>query len=263
MKSAMMRKFLLLFLLTGFLPGIAASQQLRSGVYDWNKLAVVKTHTGTLRKIMKGPTRSLESIEVKAVSMRSGKMTHSYMIGGKSDELIIIKEGTAEISINSHKNLLSAGSIAVASDGNQVIIKNPGPGDMVYYSIVFRPKPAKAHISQGKKHAGFFSSWDTITFVATSNGGRRNIIKQPTSALKQLEIHTTMLKEGLPSHAAHNHPDEELILVRYGTVDQTLNGKHNTMGPGSLFFASNDDEHGISNSGKGACEYYAIRWLTY
>lgn len=242
---------------------VSAAKQIMSGVYDWSKMVQVKTRTGSVTRILNGPTRSLESFDIKAVSMHSGKATHSYLVGRLIDELIIIKEGRAEVSINSKKRSLGEGSIAVASEGDRVMIKNLSSGNLVYYSFIFRPREPKSGKVNAKKTEPFFSSWDTITFIPSANGGRRNIIQQPLSALKQLEIHTTTLKEGLPSHAAHTHPDEEIILVRFGTVDQSINGNHFLLGPGSLFFATNDDTHGIGNAGKGPCEYYAIRWLTY
>jgi len=201
--------------------------------------------------------------DIQAISLHSGKATHTYLVGKESDELIIIKEGSAQITVNSKSKLLSAGSIAVVSQGDRVEVKNILPGNLVYYSFIFKPRQPKTHREALKKVSPFISLWDTVTFKPSDNGGRRNIIQQPTSTLKQLEIHTTTLKEGLPSHAAHSHPDEEIILVRFGTVDQTISGTHYRLGPGSLFFATNDDLHGISNAGEGQCEYYAIRWLTY
>jgi mannose-6-phosphate isomerase-like protein (cupin superfamily) len=201
--------------------------------------------------------------DIKAIALHSGKTTHTYLVGKGSDELFIVKEGSAEITINSVSRLLCTGSIAVASQGDRVQVKNVKPGTMVYYSIIFKPGPEKNHREMPKNASPFFSSWDTVTFRPSENGGRRNIIQQPTSSLKQLEIHVTTLKEGLPSHAPHSHPDEELILVRFGTVDQTISGTHYRLGPGSLIFATNNDLHGISNAGEGQCEYYAIRWITY
>jgi mannose-6-phosphate isomerase-like protein (cupin superfamily) len=242
---------------------IAAGKPITSGIYDWSKFKPVKTRTGSVINFMKGPTRSLEMFDIKAISMHSGKATHPYLMGKESDELFIIKEGSAQITINSVTKLLGEGSIAVASEGDRVQVKNIKSGNLVYYSIIFKPRPAKIIRETSKKIPPFFSSWDTVTFIPSANGGRRNIIQQPTSTLKQLEIHTTTLKEGLPSHAAHTHPDEEIILVRFGTVDQTITGTHYRLGPGSLIFATNDDLHGISNGGEGQCEYYAIRWLTY
>jgi (S)-ureidoglycine aminohydrolase len=245
------------------LVAVSAGKPIVSGVFDWSKIKTVKTHTGSLMNILKGPTRSLEMFDIKAISLHSGKATHSYLVGKGIDELFIIKEGNAEIIINSVSKQLGAGSIALASQGDRVQVKNIKPATLVYYSVIFKPRPSRISREPSKKVLPFFSSWDTITFKPSANGGRRNIIQQSTSTLKQLEIHTTTLKEGLPSHAAHTHPDEEIILVRSGTVDQTISGIHYRLGPGSLIFATNDDLHGISNAGEGPCEYYAIRWLTY
>ena len=246
-----------------FIIAVSAVKSVVSGVFDWSKFKTVRTHTGSVIDILKGPTRSLDMFNIKAISLHSGKATHTYLVGKESDELLIIKEGYAEVTINSISKVLCAGSIAVASQGDRVQVKNIKPGNMVYYSFIFKPRPTKTLKATSKKIAPFFSSWDTITFKPSANGGRRNIIQQPTSMMKQLEIHTTTLKEGLPSHAAHTHPDDEIILVRFGTVDQTISGTHYHLGPGSLIFATNDDLHGISNAGEGQCEYYAIRWLTY
>jgi mannose-6-phosphate isomerase-like protein (cupin superfamily) len=254
------------FYIAGFmvlLITVSAVKPIHSGVFDWSKFKSIRTHTGSEINILKGTTRSLEMFDIKAISLHSGKATHTYLVGKESDELLIIKEGSAEITINSKSKLLSAGSIAVVSQGDRVQIKNTLPGNLVYYSFIFKPKQQKTHREALKKVSPFISLWDTVTFKPSDNGGRRNIIQQATSTLKQLEIHATTLKEGLPSHAAHSHPDEEIILVRFGTVDQTIGGTHYRLGPGSLVFATNDDLHGITNTGEGQCEYYAIRWLTY
>jgi Cupin domain. len=242
---------------------VSAVKPIVSGVFDWSKFKSIRTHTGSEINILKGPTRSLEMFDIKAILLHSGKATHTYLMGKESDELLIIKEGSAEITINSKSKLLPAGSIAVVSQGDRVQIKNILPGNLVYYSFIFKPRQPKTYREALKKVSPFLSSWDTVTFKPSASGGRRNIIQQPTSTLKQLEIHTTTLKEGLPSHSAHSHPDEEIILVRFGTIDQTISGTHYRLGPGSLVFATNDDLHGISNAGEGQCEYYAIRWLTY
>lgn len=254
------------FYVAGFmilLIAVSAVKPIVSGVFDWSKFKSIRTHTGSVINILKGPTRSLEMFDIKAISLHSGKATHTYLVGKESDELLIIKEGSAQITVNSKSKLLSAGSIAVVSQGDRVQVKNILPVNLVYYSFIFKPRQTKTHREALKKVSPFISSWDTVTFKPSDNGGRRNIIQQPTSTLKQLEIHTTTLKEGLPSHAAHTHPDEEIILVCFGTVDQTISGTHYRLGPGSLIFATNDDLHGISNAGEGKCEYYAIRWLTY
>jgi uncharacterized cupin superfamily protein len=254
------------FYVAGFiimLIAVSAVKPIVSGVFDWSKLKSLKTHTGSVISILKGPTRSLEMFDIKAISLHSGKATHTYLVGKESDELLIIKEGSAEITINSITKVLDAGSIAVASQGDRVQVKNIKPGNLVYYSFNLKPRPAKIQHVALKKTPPFFSSWDTVTFKPSAIGGRRNIIQQPTSSLKELEIHATTLNEGSSSHAPHSHPDEEIILVRFGTINPNISGIHYRVGPGSLMFATNDDPHGLGNAGTGQCEYYAIRWLTY
>ena len=87
-------------------------------------------------------------------------------------------------------------------------------------------------------------------------------MEAPTKTLPELEMHITTLLEGEKSHDPHVHPDEEIIVVLQGEVEEMINGTPYRLGPGSLIFLSAMDPHGIRNVGKGACEYYAIRWTT-
>lgn len=240
---------------------ISAASVIDSGVYEWKNLPVKKTGTGDVRKILKNPTRSLDMFEIKAVTLNSGKSLKNYKIKTGFDELIIVKSGSASVAVNSETRMLEEGSVIVASQGDLLKIKNTTDSDLTFYSFLFKPKnPNGPEMSNGKV-APLIRAWNDIEFKTTANGGRRDIMRQPVSALKELEIHTTTLKEGLPSHGAHIHPDEEIILVRFGTVEETINGKPFRLGPGSVIFLTNDDDHGIRNAGAGSCEYYAIRWL--
>jgi len=157
----------------------------------------------------------------------------------------------------------------VASAGDEMYLFNPQNTNASYYFIGFKPHEtaAKKNSSDDNFEAPeaippLFIDWKDVEFKPAANGGRRNIMQQKTSALKELEIHVTTLKEGLPSHAPHTHPDEEIILVRKGFVEETISGKPFRLGPGSIIFLTNDDPHGISNAGTGECEYFAIRWVT-
>jgi quercetin dioxygenase-like cupin family protein len=87
-------------------------------------------------------------------------------------------------------------------------------------------------------------------------------MRRPTATLKELEMHITTLNEGNKSHDPHTHPDEEIIVVLSGEVEEMINDANYHAGPGSVIFLSSMDPHGIRNIGKGRCEYYAIRWLS-
>jgi mannose-6-phosphate isomerase-like protein (cupin superfamily) len=236
---------------------------LRSSIYDWEKVPVKKTPSGEIKDFLKSPTRSLEMFEINAVTLFPGKEKWKSKVPDATDDLIIIKEGVAEILVNDEQKILGEGSVIVAGDDNELTIQNHKNSNLVFFIIRFKPFGGINKTITPLKISPQFIDWKNVEFKPSENGGRRNIMQQKTSVLKELEIHVTTLKEGLPSHAAHTHPDEEIILVRKGYVEETIKGEPFRLGPGSIIFLTNDDLHGISNSGKVECEYYAIRWLTY
>jgi (S)-ureidoglycine aminohydrolase len=73
-------------------------------------------------------------------------------------------------------------------------------------------------------------------------------------------MHVTTLNEGLPSHPPHTHPEEEIILLIKGNATMQVENKDFVMSPGDFVFAASGDSHGIRNSGKGQCEYFAFQW---
>ena len=113
-----------------------------------------------------------------------------------------------------------------------------------------------------KKNALTIYDYDKLAFRKTEKGGRRNVERAPTPTLQELEMHITTLNEGQKSHDPHVHDDEEIILVLQGKVEEMVNGTPYLLGPGSVIYLHAMDAHGIRNAGEGACEYYAIRWIT-
>ena len=241
---------------------IAAVTALNSSVYEWGKLAVIKSPTGVYRSFFNSPTRSLDNFDIKAITLIPGEDGNNLKIEADVDELFIVKEGKIDISINGDQRILGEGSVIVASSGAEVNIVNPLTSNAVYYLITFSAFKKTNPMTEKEIVPPLFIDWRDVEFKPSANGGRRNIMQQKTTNLKELEIHVTTLKEGLPSHSAHTHPDEEIILVRKGFVEETIKDKAYRLGPGSIIFLTNDDLHGISNAGTGECEYYAIRWLT-
>jgi quercetin dioxygenase-like cupin family protein len=77
-----------------------------------------------------------------------------------------------------------------------------------------------------------------------------------------LECHVTTLNPGEIPHPAHRHPDDEIILVKDGMMEATINGRAQTAGPGSIFFFSSNDEHAMKNVGSTTATYYVIRVVT-
>jgi quercetin dioxygenase-like cupin family protein len=67
---------------------------------------------------------------------------------------------------------------------------------------------------------------------------------------------------GEASHAAHRHPDEELILVKEGTLEVMIEGRPQRAGAGSIFLFAPNDLHGMRNVGDTRATYHVIRMVT-
>lgn len=104
--------------------------------------------------------------------------------------------------------------------------------------------------------------WNAAEVKTTKTGASRDFFKQPTATLDQLECHVTTLNPGEAPHAPHQHPEEELIVVKEGTIEAMQNGAVKTAGPGSMIFEASNDLHGLRNVGKTQATYYVIKWFS-
>jgi len=102
--------------------------------------------------------------------------------------------------------------------------------------------------------------WTKLKEEPTAIGSRRTVMNAPTPTLDQLEMHITTLNPGAVSHAPHQHPEEEILIVREGQVVTWQNGVETRLGPGSIIFHSANDLHNIRNVGSTPATYHVIQW---
>jgi quercetin dioxygenase-like cupin family protein len=102
--------------------------------------------------------------------------------------------------------------------------------------------------------------WNAIQAKPTEVGSVRSFFKARTATLDELEMHVTTLKPGMTSHAPHRHPNEELIIVKQGTVETLSNGEWKRIGPGSVIFNASNQLHGLRNVGTDEAIYHVINW---
>ena len=102
--------------------------------------------------------------------------------------------------------------------------------------------------------------WNSFTAKPNKTGAVRTVVQQPTATLDELEIHITTLNKGETPHPPHQHPDEELVIIKEGTVESLVNGELKRVGPGSIIFQAANQMHSIRNVGDGPATYHVIKW---
>jgi quercetin dioxygenase-like cupin family protein len=102
--------------------------------------------------------------------------------------------------------------------------------------------------------------WNAIAARPTETGSVRSFCKSRTASLDELEIHVTTLDPGKSPHPPHRHPNEELVIIRQGTVEAFENGEWTRVGPGSVIFSASNQLHGLRNVGTEPAIYHVINW---
>lgn len=102
--------------------------------------------------------------------------------------------------------------------------------------------------------------WNQMKVTKTDVGEVRQLVRQPTATLEELEMHITTLNPGTTSHPPHTHLNEELVIVREGTVEVFNGGKWVRLGPGSVIFNASNDPHALRNVGDTPTTYHVINW---
>ena len=94
-------------------------------------------------------------------------------------------------------------------------------------------------------------------------GERREVFDAPTETLERFASHITTLDPGQAPHPAHRHPEEELMIVKEGTIEATLNGQPNRVDVGGMIFCASNELHGLRNIGTTRATYYVIKWFPH
>jgi quercetin dioxygenase-like cupin family protein len=103
--------------------------------------------------------------------------------------------------------------------------------------------------------------WNLVKAAPTPTGQKRVFMRAPTLTLDQLAIHATTINPGERAHDPHRHWEEELIIVKEGTVESMQNGETTVVGPGSVIFEASNELHGLRNVGDTPATYLVIKWF--
>ncbi len=242
-------------------------QLLDSKIYKWAELPVVKRPQGEARQILEGTTPSFKLFKVHASTLLPKGRMRPEAYRQENEELIIVKEGELTVTIEGKTKVLKAGGLALIMSGDLRENVNLSNSITTYYVFQFN-STEPVDIERGKKAGGsLLMNWDEVAFKPHEKGGRKDFFNRPTSMNKRLEMHTTTLNEALMSHEPHQHKAAEIILpinslVGEDTskVQETIDGVWYDAKVGDVIFLQSNSLHGIRNSGKGTCTYFAFQF---
>ena len=104
--------------------------------------------------------------------------------------------------------------------------------------------------------------WADLQPKKTDVGELRNVVRQPTRTLDELEMHITTLNPHTASHKPHTHPNEEMVIVREGTLQAHVNGKEIVVPAGGVLLFASMQPHAVQNIGDTRATYYVINWAS-
>ena len=103
-------------------------------------------------------------------------------------------------------------------------------------------------------------AWESLKAEPTKVGEVRHVFQAPTATLDELESHITTLNPGQVPHAPHQHPDEEVLCLKEGTLEAYIGSEITRVGPGSVLFFASNQLHGVKNVGATPATYFIVKW---
>jgi len=111
-------------------------------------------------------------------------------------------------------------------------------------------------------HSRVFN-WADLKPSPTKMGERRAVFDAPTPTLSNFECHITTLNPGESPHAPHRHADEELMIVKEGTLAALQGDQTNMVAAGGIIFEASNELHGLRNIGTNQATYFVIKYVPH
>jgi quercetin dioxygenase-like cupin family protein len=102
--------------------------------------------------------------------------------------------------------------------------------------------------------------FDELPERSSANGTTKNrpVFNGVTARGQHITMHISELAPGEAPHPPARQPHEEVIVIREGTLEVTLNGQTSRLGPGSVIFSAFNDLNGWKNVGTTPVQYYVL-----
>ena len=111
-------------------------------------------------------------------------------------------------------------------------------------------------------HSVFFN-WADFKATPTQTGERRAVFEAPTPTLANFECHITTLNPGESPHAPHRHAEEEIMIVKEGTLAVIQGDQTNSVMAGGIIFEASNELHGLINLGTNRATYFVLKYAPH
>ena len=100
--------------------------------------------------------------------------------------------------------------------------------------------------------------WNSLEAKTNATGSSRKFFEGPTTTLDVLECHASTLTPGATNHEILERPNDEVIIVKEGTIEAFVKDKWVRVGPGSVIFNAANVPQSMRNVGDGPATYHVI-----
>jgi quercetin dioxygenase-like cupin family protein len=130
-----------------------------------------------------------------------------------------------------------------------------GPGNS---STASQPATPATEPAKPLMHSRVFQ-WSDLKEQPSNIGIVRNVFDSPTVTLDGYSCHITTLNPGKEPHPPHQHPEEELLVIKEGTLEVMQNGVIHQVSAGGMVFCASNELHGWRNTSPAPATYYVIK----
>jgi XRE family transcriptional regulator, regulator of sulfur utilization len=100
--------------------------------------------------------------------------------------------------------------------------------------------------------------WNSLEAKTNATGSSRKFFEGSTATLDELECHASTLNPGATNHVILERPNDEVIIVKEGTIEAYVGDKWVRVGPGSVIFNAANTPQSMRNVGDGPATYHVI-----
>jgi len=118
-----------------------------------------------------------------------------------------------------------------------------------------------AALAQSDKTSAMTSTaieWNSLEVKTNATGSSRKFFEGPTATLDVLECHASTLNPGATNHVILTRPDDEVIIIKEGTIEAYVKDRWVRVGPGSVIYNAANEPQSMRNVGDVPAAYHVI-----